>query len=157
MCYVMILRYPLWLLFLGPLALFFRNNRKLELELYRHKCTQIPEDTQISTREVLGVPQTWLFHRFKPGCLLFLRRRGTFAPSCALCALLRLFCALLRTCSENDIRPGNQGIKSWGRKKPINRKHINIFLTALAGRSSQGRTPTRPRDKRDNMAIFLWN
>ena len=33
----------------------------------------------------------------------------------------------------------------WGRKKPINRKHINIFLMALAGRSSQGRTPTRPR------------
>ena len=44
-----------------------------------------------------------------------------------------------------------------GAKKPINRKHINIFLTALAGQSSQGRTPTRPRDKRDKMAILLWN
>ena len=31
------------------------------------------------------------------------------------------------------------------------------FLTALAGQSSQGRTPTRPRDKRDKMAILLWN
>ena len=43
------------------------------------------------------------------------------------------------------------------KKKTINRKHINIFLTALAGQSSQGRTPTRPRDKRDKMAILLWN
>ena len=34
-----------------------------------------------------------------------------------------------------------------GAKKPINRKHINIFLTALVGQSSQGQTPTRPRDK----------
>ena len=39
----------------------------------------------------------------------------------------------------------------------INRKHINIFLTALGGQSSQGRTPPRPRDKRDKMAILLWN
>ena len=47
----------------------------------------------------------------------------------------------------------------WGRKKkkPINRKHINTFLTALVGQSSQGQTPTRPRDKRDKMAILLWN
>ena len=44
-----------------------------------------------------------------------------------------------------------------GAKKTINRKHINIFLTALVGQSSQGRTPTRPRDKRDKMAILLWN
>ena len=36
-----------------------------------------------------------------------------------------------------------------GAKKPINIKHINIFLTALAGQSSRGRTPTCPRDKRD--------
>ena len=43
------------------------------------------------------------------------------------------------------------------KKKPINRKHINILLTALVGQSSQGRTPTRPRDKRDKMAILLWN
>ena len=35
-------------------------------------------------------------------------------------------------------------------------KHINIFLTALAGQSSQGRSPARPRDKRDKMAILLW-
>ena len=42
-----------------------------------------------------------------------------------------------------------------GAKKPINRKHINIFLTALEGESSQRRTPTRPRDKRDKMAILL--
>ena len=40
------------------------------------------------------------------------------------------------------------------KKKTINRKHINIYLAALAGQSSQGRTPTRPRDKRDKMAIF---
>ena len=39
----------------------------------------------------------------------------------------------------------------------LSRKHINIFLTALVGQSSQGRTPTRPRDKRDKMAILLWN
>ena len=44
----------------------------------------------------------------------------------------------------------------WGPKKTINTKHINIYLTALAGQSSQGRTPTRPRDKRDKMAILLW-
>ena len=31
------------------------------------------------------------------------------------------------------------------KKKPINRKHVNIFLTALAGQSSQGQTPTCPR------------
>ena len=31
---------------------------------------------------------------------------------------------------------------------------INIFLTALVGQSSQGRTPTRPRDKRDKITIF---
>ena len=42
-------------------------------------------------------------------------------------------------------------------KKPINRKHINIFLTALVGQSSQGRTPTRPRDKRDKITTLLWN
>ena len=36
-------------------------------------------------------------------------------------------------------------------------KHINIILTALAGQSSQRQTPTRPRDKRDKMAILLWN
>ena len=47
--------------------------------------------------------------------------------------------------------------KNLGAKKPINRKHINIFLTALVGQSSQGRTPTRPRDKRDKMAILQWN
>ena len=44
-----------------------------------------------------------------------------------------------------------------GAKKPINRKHINILVTALVGQSSQGRTPTRPRDKRDELAILLWN
>ena len=46
---------------------------------------------------------------------------------------------------------------NWGRKNPINRKHINILLTALVGQSSQGRTATRPTDKRDKMAILLWN
>ena len=45
----------------------------------------------------------------------------------------------------------------WEQNKPINRKHINIFLTALVGQSSQGRTPTRPRNKRDKIAILLWN
>ena len=53
--------------------------------------------------------------------------------------------------------PANGVWRIWGEKKPINRKHINIFLTALAGQSSQGRSPTRPRDKRDQMAILLWN
>ena len=43
-----------------------------------------------------------------------------------------------------------------GAGMPINIKHINIFLTALAGQSSQGRTPTRPRDKRDKIAALLW-
>ena len=44
----------------------------------------------------------------------------------------------------------------WGRKT-INTKHINIFLTALAGESSQRQTGTRPREKRDKMTILLWN
>ena len=43
------------------------------------------------------------------------------------------------------------------KKKTTNRKHINIFMTALAGQSSQGRTPIHPRDKRDKMAFLLWN
>ena len=43
------------------------------------------------------------------------------------------------------------------KKKTINRKHISIFPTALVGQSSQGRIPTRPRDKRDKMAVLLWN
>ena len=47
-------------------------------------------------------------------------------------------------------------VRNPEQKKPINRKHINIFLTALVGQSSQGRTPTRPRDKRDKMAFLLW-
>ena len=51
----------------------------------------------------------------------------------------------------------SEQIMNGGEKKPINRKHINIFLTALAGQSSQGRTPTCPRDKRDKMVILLWN
>ena len=41
-----------------------------------------------------------------------------------------------------------------GAKKPINRKHINIFLTALGGQSSQGRTSTRSRDKRDKWRFY---
>ena len=41
---------------------------------------------------------------------------------------------------------------SGGQKK--NKKHINIFLAALAGQSSQGRTPTCPREKRDKMVIL---
>ena len=32
----------------------------------------------------------------------------------------------------------------WGRKKPINRKHINIFLTALVGQSSLGTKNPHP-------------
>ena len=41
---------------------------------------------------------------------------------------------------------------------PPSRKDEQIdFLTALVGQSSQGRTPTLPRDKRDKMAILLWN
>ena len=50
-----------------------------------------------------------------------------------------------------------QRIPIWEQDKPINRKHIIIFLTALVGQSSQGQTPTRPRDKRDKIAILLWN
>ena len=42
-------------------------------------------------------------------------------------------------------------------KKPINTKHINVFWTALAQQSSQGWSPTRPRDKWDKPAIWLWN
>ena len=34
---------------------------------------------------------------------------------------------------------------------------MNIFLTALVRQSSQGRTPTHPRDKRDKIALLLWN
>ena len=44
-----------------------------------------------------------------------------------------------------------------GAQKNTKQKHINTYLTALAGQSSQERTPTRPRDKRDKMAILLWN
>ena len=47
----------------------------------------------------------------------------------------------------------HDNFSSQGNKKPISRKHVNIFLTALVGQSSQGRTPTHPRDKRDKMAI----
>ena len=44
-----------------------------------------------------------------------------------------------------------------GAKKTNKQKTHKHFLTALGGQSSQGRTPTRPRDKRDKMAILLWN
>ena len=47
--------------------------------------------------------------------------------------------------------------KMGGGKKPKNTKHINIFLSPLAGQSSQVRTSTCPRDKRDQMAMLLWN
>ena len=40
-----------------------------------------------------------------------------------------------------------EGFLLGAKKKPINRKHINIFLAALVGQSSQGRTPTRPNTK----------
>ena len=49
---------------------------------------------------------------------------------------------------------------SWGCVRPNlkDEKHINIYLTALAGQSSQGQTPTRPkRDKRDKIPILLSN
>ena len=39
------------------------------------------------------------------------------------------------------------GADLGGDKNKMNRKHINTFLTALAGQSSQGRTSTRPRTK----------
>ena len=42
----------------------------------------------------------------------------------------------------------------WQKKKPINRKHINIFLTALVGQSFQGRTPHLSQAKQDKMAIY---
>ena len=47
--------------------------------------------------------------------------------------------------------------RGGGQKKTINTKNINIFLTALAGPSSQGQTGTHPRDKRDKMAVLLCN
>ena len=47
------------------------------------------------------------------------------------------------------------GVKK--KHKQSNKKHINIFLTALAGQSSQGRILIRPWDKRDKIAISLWN
>ena len=56
-----------------------------------------------------------------------------------------------------ELHFGPFGFANWEQKKPINRKHINIFLTVLVGQSSQGRTPTRRRDKPDKMAILLWN
>ena len=34
--------------------------------------------------------------------------------------------------------------QKWGEKKPINSKHINIFLTALAGQSFQDEPPPVP-------------
>ena len=37
----------------------------------------------------------------------------------------------------------------------LDREYINIFLAALVGQSSQGRTPTRPRDKKT--IFLLWN
>ena len=43
--------------------------------------------------------------------------------------------------------PANSGCAHLGlgaKEKPINRKHINIFLTALAGTIVPGRTPTHP-------------
>ena len=46
---------------------------------------------------------------------------------------------------------------SGERKNANKKKHISIFLTALPGQSSQGRTSTHPRDKRDKLAILLWN
>ena len=53
-----------------------------------------------------------------------------------------------------NIRTEFRGVLTGGGKKPINRKHINIFLTALAGQSSQGRTPTHPRDKRTKWRFY---
>ena len=48
-------------------------------------------------------------------------------------------------------------LETWRRKEPMNTKRINISLMALAGQSSQARTPTHARDKRDKMPISLWN
>ena len=50
-----------------------------------------------------------------------------------------------------------QKIGGEKQKKTINTKHINIFLTALVGQSSEGQTGTTPSDKRDKMAILVWN
>ena len=42
-----------------------------------------------------------------------------------------------------------------GRDKNINRKHINISLTALAGQSSQGRTPTPSQGQNGDFTVEL--
>ena len=65
----------------------------------------------------------------------------------------------LKMSSRGRPAPGSKKLHQrqiGGGKKLINRKHINVFLTALAGQSSQGRTPTHPRDKRDKMEVLLW-
>ena len=62
-----------------------------------------------------------------------------------------------KVCKIGVRRGTPQHVNSGRKKKPIKRKHINIFLRALVGQSSQGRSPTCPRDKRDKMAILLWN
>ena len=49
---------------------------------------------------------------------------------------------------------GRPSLVLWGRKKPIDKKHRNVFLTALGRQSSQGRTPTCPRDKGDKNGDF---
>ena len=81
----------------------------------------------------------------------------------AICRAKRVdtLCIYQTTCPERGTLPDTWALPKHtlvgSKKKPINIKHINIFLTALAGQSSRGRTPTRPRDKRDKMAILLWN
>ena len=79
---------------------------------------------------------------------------------CVMQMLALRFCRSTPIASsiEGSRVPCHFGLSILGStKKTINIKHINIFLAALAGQSSRGRTPTRFRDKRDKMASLLWN
>ena len=72
--------------------------------------------------------------------------RGNFCPATSIC----LFWPTGHTKLPVNLFSG-------GAKKNNKLKYIAIFLTALAGQLSQGRTPTRSRDKRDKKAILLCN
>ena len=79
-------------------------------------------------------------------------RNDTMAPQMGFLPFFSMFLSF----SAAVFRPFQaRAIFIWGaEKEPINRKHINIFLTALAGQSSQGQTGTRRMDKWDKMVIF---
>ena len=127
---------PLFLHFLGKSAVFKK---------YQGRAPGSPRHPRLVEHR-RGYSQR---ERASPG---FLRRIASPLPCLARVATRIASLPALRDMGHSARRHLN-----GGRKKPINRKHINIFLTALVGQSSQGRTSTRPRDKRDKMAILLWN